>query len=82
MRELEGKIAEMQTILCNVRRLAESWSGDEHPVYTIIDHMASSETSQPRTITTPRFDGVATLYSTMKRRVTSTTKFSEQGLRT
>jgi len=81
VRELESKIAEMQTILGNVRRLAESCSGNEQPVCPIIDHMASSETNQMRTITAPRFDGVATLSSTMKRRGTSTTKFSDQGLR-
>lgn len=80
VRELEGRIAEMQAILGNLRRLAESCSGNEHPVCPIIDHMASGEPNMAKKIIAPRFDGVATLSSTMKRRVTTTT-FAAQGLR-
>lgn len=66
VRELEAKIAEMESMARALRHLAGSCHGDAKPDCPILDDLMAGEPTPARKVSQPRFDGVATVSRNMK----------------
>jgi MerR family copper efflux transcriptional regulator len=67
IKEVERKIADLQEVAGNLRRLAGSCHANTDPHCAIIDYMQTVQPVRRKPVAAPRFDGISTLARGRKR---------------